>query len=208
MQGFIEQLQEWIDTHLNKKIIAIGLVSLLLVSFWLGKVYTQWHDTEGLTLAKPITPVEATTEKTPKTVSSKEIKVHVTGAVAKAGVYSFTTEDRIDDAVRVAGATANADLSQLNLAQRLSDGQKIVVPAYGESPVAPASGNASEGTLVNINTASEKELSTLPGIGETRAKAIIAYREEHGGFQQIEDLKEVSGIGEKSLEKLTPHVTL
>ena len=118
----------------------------------------------------------------------------------------------MDDAVRAAGATADADLSQLNLAQKLADGQKITVPAAGETP-APADNSApsdssQSGALVNINTATQEELETLPSIGEVRAQAIIAYREEHGGFRTTDELMEVSGIGEKIFADISPHITV
>lgn len=208
MQGFIGQLHEWIETHLTRRNIVIIVIALMLLAFWGGSVYhAKQEQGTALSLVKTTaTATESTADSTTASTPVSEVKVHVTGAVSKPGVYTLTTDDRIDDAVRLAGVTAEADLSKLNLAQRLSDGQKIVVPAYGETPATAIT--SSEEALININTATTNDLMKLPGVGEVRANAMIAYREAHGGFKTIEELKEVSGIGEKSFEQLKPHVTL
>ena len=106
------------------------------------------------------------------------------------------------------------EINLLNLASHLSDGQKIVVPKKGETP---ASGSVGQEALpqgesntdkISLNQATKEELKQLPSIGDKRADDIIAYRESHGGFKKIEDLKEVSGIGEKTYEKLKDKVSL
>lgn len=219
MAEWLSKLREWLELHTNWKSLGIVLVMIAVCAFFGGTVYENWQaDHAGLTLvdeASPTTPAENDTKKeTEATAVSGEVKVHVVGAVTAAGVYTLPADARVDDAVRAAGATANADLSQLNLAQKLADGQKITVPAVGESAAPASTSSVSENTqatpdvLVNINTATAEQLQNLPNIGEVRAKAIIDYREEHGGFKAIEELQEVSGIGEKTFEKLKAYVTV
>ena len=122
--------------------------------------------------------------------------------------------ERIYQAIEKASPKAEADINLLNLASRLSDGQKIVVPKKGEGlPSASTSQGVAptgEGNTdkVSLNQATKEELKTLPSIGDKRADDIIAYRESHGGFKKIEDLKEVSGIGEKTYDKLKDKVSL
>ncbi|MCI1934757.1 MAG: hypothetical protein GX481_03100 [Atopobium sp.] len=138
------------------------------------------------------------------------IVVDVEGAVALPGVYELSIEQpRVRDAVSMAnGLTAEADTSSLNLAELLSDGQKIYVPHQGEVlQAAPAdsavSSSASSGSSkVNINTAGSADLQTLSGVGEATAKAIIEDREQNGSFASIEDIMRVTGIGEKKFEKI------
>ncbi|MEK1828244.1 helix-hairpin-helix domain-containing protein [Priestia megaterium] len=135
--------------------------------------------------------------------------VDIKGAVQKPGVYQLPKDARVKDALAQAGgATKEADLRQLNLASKLQDEMAVYIPAAGEEipPSSPVSSISSSGTsndqpLVNINTANTDELQTLNGIGPSKASAIVSYREENGLFQTVEDLGQVSGIGEKSLEK-------
>ena len=219
MAEWLSKLREWLELYTNWKSLGIVLVMIAVGAFFGGTVYENWQaDHAGLTLvdeASPTTTAEDDTKKeTEATAVSGEVKVHVVGAVTAAGVYTLPADARVDDAVRAAGATANADLSQLNLAQKLADGQKITVPAVGESAAPASTSSVSENTqatpdvLVNINTATAEQLQNLPNIGEVRAKAIIDYREEHGGFKAIEELQEVSGIGEKTFEHLSAYVTV
>ena len=219
MAEWLSKLREWLELYTNWKSLGIVLVMIAVCAFFGGTVYENWQaDHAGLTLvdeASPTTTAEDDTKKeTEATAVSGEVKVHGVGAVTAAGVYTLPADARVDDAVRAAGATANADLSQLNLAQKLADGQKITVPAVGESAAPASTSSVSENTqatpdvLVNINTATAEQLQNLPNIGEVRAKAIIDYREEHGGFKAIEELQEVSGIGEKTFEHLSAYVTV
>jgi competence protein ComEA len=128
------------------------------------------------------------------------VTVHVTGAVESPGVYRLPLGARINDAVEKARPTDAADLSRLNLAARLEDGEKIVVPAYESSPrvmprePAGADGAEEGAATVDLNSATQAELETLPGIGPARAKSIIDYRAEHP-FRRVEDVMKVPGIG-------------
>ena len=149
-----------------------------------------------------------------------EVWVHVDGAVLTPGVYAVSTaKPRVKDAIDLAGGLASdADTTAINLAEQLADGQKIYIPHQGEAPVASpqaaetpagnpveASGQTSSG-LININSATEAELLTLPGVGEATAAAIVEERNNGGPFSAPEDIMRVSGIGEKKYEKMKEHI--
>jgi len=140
------------------------------------------------------------------------IIVDVAGWVRKPGVYEFSAGDRVIDAVNQAGgAKKGADLTSLNLAAPLADGTQVVVPKAGATTTG-ASGGATGGTsgvtLVNVNTATETELESLPGVGPVTAAAIIDYRTQNGPFATVDDLVDVSGIGPSTLEQMRPFVTV
>lgn len=217
MGEWFARLREWAEAHLTWKTLGIAIVAVAVLAFCGGNAYQDWRaQGEGLTLVKEesAAPETADTDDTASTSTETptEVVVHVTGAVNAPGVFTLPADARVDDAVRAAGATADADLSQLNLAQKLNDGQKIVVPKTGETAAASTSsestGEPESGALINLNTASQAELETLPSIGEVRAQAIIDYRETNGGFKSVEELKEVSGIGEKIYADVAPHITV
>ena len=143
----------------------------------------------------------------------KDIKVYVCGAVQRPDVYEISADSRIVDAVSAAGGFAiDAYPEAMNLAETVSDGSRIYVPTKEEvdalAVVYSDTGSGSGGTTsdstgrVNINTATLEELTTLPGIGDTRARAIIDYREQNGAFGNIEDIMKVTGIKEKSFSKI------
>lgn len=152
------------------------------------------------------------------------IYVDVTGAVKAPGVYTLPTGSRVFEAIALAGgAREDASLENLNQAGILQDGQQIRVyteeeaaqmAQQGSLPSLPGAETAAgqkesqEASKVNINTAGKEELMTLTGIGETRAEAILAYRQETGGFQAPEDLMQVEGIKEKTFEKLKDQITV
>lgn len=140
--------------------------------------------------------------------------VHIKGAVAKPGLYPVDGTTRWDEVVRLAGGlTADADVSAVNLALIATDQASLWIPEKGAAPAAQtappsAPGATSDAALVNINTATETELQTLSGIGPKKAADIIAYREANGNFAAIEDLKNVSGIGDKTYEALQDAITV
>lgn len=145
--------------------------------------------------------------------TDKPIVVHITGAVPRPGVYALPRGARIQDGISAAGGfLAEAEKTNINLAQSLEDGEKLDVPFIeGASPVlaTPVPEVVSSTTeLVNINTASIAELDTLPGIGPTTAQKIIDYREQNGAFRNIEDIVNVSGIGPASYERLKDLITV
>jgi competence protein ComEA len=145
------------------------------------------------------------------------LTVHVAGAVAKPGVYDLTAGARVIDAVEAAGGGApEADLNRLNLAAKVTDGQKVLVQRVGEAPAAGApgspdggsSGSADPSGLVNLNTATQPQLEALPGIGPALAEAIIVERERRGGFRSVNELRDVRGIGDKRFADLKNKVTV
>lgn len=149
--------------------------------------------------------------------ASGSVFVHVLGQVATPGLYEVPAGSRLVDVVAAAGGfTADADQGGVNLARTVADGEQVRVPAVGEAPPAPEGGGAAAGGtapgggagdgLVHLGTATATELETLPGVGPATSAAILAWRDEHGGFRTVDDLLEVSGIGEKTLEKLRPLV--
>ena len=138
------------------------------------------------------------------------IYIHILGSVARPGLYLLTDGDRALDAVGAAGGfTATADQSGLNLARLLVDGEQILVPEIGEEPAAGgAPGGPTAGGKVNINTADETALETLPRVGPAMAKRIIDWRTKNGRFTAVEDLMSVTGVGEKTFDELKELVTL
>jgi len=141
------------------------------------------------------------------------ILVDVAGWVRHPGVYEFASGDRVVDAIEAAGgARPGAELATLNLAAPLADGSQVLVPKRGEiavpgSATAPG-GSASGDALVNVNTASATDLEALPGVGEVIAQAIVDYRTQHGRFRTVDDLLDVSGIGDATLAEIRDLVTV
>jgi competence protein ComEA len=139
------------------------------------------------------------------------VLVDVAGWVRRPGVYEFTEGARVIDAIDAAGgARSGAVLEALNLAAPLTDGTQILVPREGQEGVAPApvTGGAVAGGLVNVNAALATELEELPGIGEVIAQRIIDYRTENGPFATVDELLDVSGIGDAILESIRELVTV
>lgn len=191
-----------------------GIIILLIICFCflVGKekgstepgVLKEQHETQ-VTLEEK----QESAEKEPTS-----IVVEVKGAVRKPGVYVFMAEDRVEEAIKRAGGfTSKADTVDINQAAKLEDSMMIYVRKKGEADkqgqtaAADTPGNEqSQG--VNVNQADAAELQTINGIGPAKAEAIIAYREEHGEFQQIEDLRNISGFGEKTIERLKNQLTV
>ena len=142
-----------------------------------------------------------------ETVKESTILVHVCGAVANEGVYELPEGSRVADAVEAAGGfSEDADRTYLNLAEPLEDGEQVRIYTGEEAEQQRAKDEASADGLININTAALEELMTLPGIGEARAQAIIAYRNVYGDFQEISDIMKVSGIKEAAYAKLKDRI--
>lgn len=155
------------------------------------------------------------------TATPSVVVVHVAGAVGKPGVVTLPAGSRVTTALeRAGGAARDADLARVNLARPLVDGEQVYVPRVGETDVpsalpdgdaggagAPsASGSTGSDTVVDLNAADAATLETLPGIGPALAERILAWREEHGRFAAVEDLLDVSGIGDAKFADLQPRV--
>lgn len=144
-----------------------------------------------------VNPIE-TIENLP---SDDKIVVDVKGEVTRPGIYEVTSDSRIHDVIELAGGfSVEADQSHVNLAQKVHDEMMIIVPKIGEE--SSITGISSSSNKVRINYATQDEIETLPGIGPSKAQAIIQYRDEHGFFNSVEDLLNISGIGEKTLENM------
>jgi len=182
----------------------------------------QANNSEQNLFPELIEPVEAPNEEVipEQSVAPALLIVDVKGAVHHPGVYTLEDGDRIIDAITAAGGyVPEADSRTLNHAMKLTDEFLIYVPLIGEeipegeaSPVIgtanQASSQSSKDGVININTADESQLMTIPGIGPAKANAIINYRNDHGPFKAPESLMDVSGIGKKTFEKFESQITV
>jgi len=160
-------------------------------------------------------PFPTATSSTSPSPAGREVVVDVAGKVRRPGVVTLPVGSRVIDAIRRAGgAQGAADLSSVNLARVLVDGEQILVgrspvPAAGTAGAGPATGGSSgSGGQVSLNQASLEQLEGLPGVGPVTAQKIIDWRTEHGAFSSLDELLDVDGIGDKTLAELTPHLTL
>jgi len=199
---------EMFDFSKREKIL-LGLLLVLIISVVTISYYAFFRKEPEVAFKlqeEPAIPVTAP-------VQTQKIVVHVAGAVKNPGVYTLEEGQRVKDAIEVAGGPLpEADLLRLNLAQKLQDEDKLYVPKIGETPEQPEQENISYGATVgivtkndgkiNINTADETELIKLPGIGPATAQKIIDYRKTNGSFKSIEEIKNVSGIGDKKFEQI------
>ncbi|HEM3467304.1 TPA: helix-hairpin-helix domain-containing protein [Streptococcus suis] len=216
IKTYIEMLKEY------KWQIALPAVAGLLLTTFLIFSQPAKSDQTGLT---DLPQTEQTSnsselvEETSTEVSEEpsQLVVDVKGAVAKPGLYTLEADARVNDAVEAAcGLTSQADPKSINLAQKLSDEAVVYVASKDENISVVASTTASSAmsqeekntSLVNLNTATEADLQTISGIGAKRATDIIAYREANGGFKSVDDLNNVSGIGDKTMESIRPYVTV
>ena len=190
----------------KRKVIIMAAVLLLLAGC------SKEAEKEQVRLAevKEDTSQDAETEDTEE--KQETIYVHVCGEVVNPGVYRLHTGSRIYEALEAAGGLSDeASAEALNQAEQIEDGQQIYVPSREEKEqqiLENQSADPEEDGKVNLNTASKEQLKTLNGIGEVKATAIIQYREEHGGFQKIEELMEVEGIKEGTFQKIMDQIKI
>lgn len=210
----------WSKREIQLLIMLIGCV-VLLISTLLYVVMTHNPDQAGTGGEVPLPDIaqeeaDGLLQKQDDTVNEPgEIVIDVKGAVHAPGIYHLPADARVYEAIEAAGgATDEADIARLNMADFLTDGMAVIVPKEGEEAdgLLPASGSANGGDTaagkVNVNRATEAELQTLSGIGPAKAAAIIKEREENGPFQTVDDLTRVTGIGEKTLENLRDDITV
>ena len=147
-----------------------------------------------------------------KSEERKKVFVYVCGEVQASGVYELEQDSRVFEAIAKAGGlTENAAAEAVNQARVVVDGEQIYVPSLDEVKGAGVVSEVTERTddgKININTAEKEELMTLTGVGEAKAQSIIAYREEHGGFQSIEELMQIEGIKEGVFNKIKEDITI
>lgn len=216
IKTYIEMLKEY------KWQIALPAVAGLLMATFLIFSQPAKSDQTGLTDFSQPQQSSSSQEQLEEvsTEASEEptqLVVDVKGAVAKPGLYTLEADARVNDAVEAAGGlTSQADPKSINLAQKLSDEAVVYVASKDENISVVTSTTASSAmsqdekntSLVNLNTATETDLQTISGIGAKRAADIIAYREANGGFKSVDDLNNVSGIGDKTMESIRPYVTV
>ena len=190
---------------------AMAVLLVIGVVVWLG-INARSDESSGM--PEPAALSDAPSEE------PSEIIVSVIGEVAEPGLKTLEPGARVADALDAAQPLPGAETMALNHAQRLSDGQQLHILPSGAAPPpapgepAPAGGNSSgpgggaSGSGVSLNSATAEELTELKGVGEVTAQAIVAYREEHGGFKNVEELLEVSGIGPAKLAQLKDQVQL
>jgi competence protein ComEA len=206
-------VKDWLIDH-KISLMAAVFIALGGVYYFYGNDFGGPADTNTLGIEGKIQAEEKDTENN-KTADQKEqsetIMVDVKGQIKQPGVYQANTRERVIDVVsRAGGLTDKADEGQVNFAEHVQDEMIIYIPAKGEegllSPVStggnPASAGSQKESKININKADETELQNLPGIGPAKAAAIIEYRNTSGPFKAVEDLKNISGIGDKTFEKL------
>jgi competence protein ComEA len=214
-------IRERLDTLSRGELAGLAVIVVAVLAgagLWYSRSLPKPIQVAVTPAASPVAPVSGSASATP---TGAPLIVDVTGWVKAPGVYEFDPGARVIDAVdRAGGPRDGADLSLLNLAAPLTDGQQILVPKEGAAPAAPGTvpgaapgtvpgaAPGTTGTQVNINTADATALETLNGVGEVLAAAIVTYRDEHGPFTSVDQLEEVPGIGPSTLEELRDQVTI
>ncbi|WP_276620768.1 helix-hairpin-helix domain-containing protein [Syntrophomonas wolfei] len=204
--------------NIDKRYLTAGSLILLVLVFMAGFKYAEFRYRDS---AEKLEIIEVNPAEKPEHLEDSLIQVYVCGEVKKPGVYQLKENERVYQAVEMAGPEDKADLRLIDMARPLVDGESIVVPGEGELAVevagmqttsqlrvsspAPPGGSAK----VNINKAPASELADkLNGIGPALSQRIVDYREANGAFEKIEDIKNVSGIGEKKFEAIKEHITV
>ncbi len=195
-----------------KENIIIILLALLILGGLGYRAYQAWHvpDREKFEIAKSTEEdYRKEDEKDENEEKVKDIVVHVAGGVKSSGVYNLREGSRVFDAVEAAGGfKEDAVEDAVNLAAGLYDGQQVYIPIEGEEHLPAGVADPGYTQKININTASQKDLETLPGIGSVKAQAIMQDRETSGPFKSVEEVTRVTGIGEKTLESIRDLVTI
>ncbi len=192
----------------NKKIVIAGGCILALIIVFAGFFALNYKNNKALEELKALSDQEENSEEI-EAEDNQTLIVDIGGEVKNPMIAQLPTGSRIGDAITAAGGTTEkADLSNINRAQVLEDGQKIYIPSTDDSNSQASINGSSSSTAsssnqkVNINTATDEQLRTLSGVGPATAEKIINFRTKEGAFKSIEDLKNVDGIGDKTFEKL------
>lgn len=219
----VKRMDRWAGKLLGHKAVVVAILVVIAAASGLAMASFGGHsssvsfersDEASVSDVHRAGDASSDDESSAKSSSAAEVYVDVDGAVVRPGVYRLKDGARVSQAIDAAGGlTAEADVTGLNRASKVADGQKIYVPKVGEQQTVSADGGADGGAvlasgandvagLVNINTASAAELQTLSGIGPSMAQSIIDERTKNGAFASVDDLMRVSGIGEKKLAKI------
>ena len=213
---------------LKKEKVWILLVAIMFIAYMIYYIYDKFFESEEYIINNEFlmygTENELnSTNKGSEIKSQNKIVIHIIGEVENEGIVHIEEGARIIDAVDAAGGLTNlADISKVNLAYELKDGQMVKIPSIenNEESIDFVLSNSGEGTIVgdtsndsginkiNINKATIEELQTLPGIGKSTAEKIINYRKENGEFFEIDDIKNVSGIGESKFNSIKDRITV
>lgn len=223
----VKRMDRWADKLLGHKAVVVAILVVIAAASGLAMasfnsrssgVSFEHSDEASASDVRGSGDASPDDESSAKSSSAAEVYVDVDGAVVRPGVYRLKEGARVSQALDAAGGlTVEADVTGLNRASKITDGQKIYVPTVGEQQAAAAVGGAessaattpgagSSSGLVNINTASAAELQTLSGIGPSMAQSIIDERTKNGAFASVDDLMRVSGIGEKKLAKIKDYI--
>lgn len=220
LTGLINKLRSHLSTYFGMTLAQLGVIVALLLVVLAGAGVLFWLNRPQPVVIKEVSESKERTKPHPSTTEAPPLQVHVVGAVQEPGVYQLKEGLRASDALQAAGGPQpDADLNIVNLAARLRDGQRLYIPKKGEvvpgssasdSPLAPGDPliNQGDSAAVDLNNATPEQIDSLPGIGPVLAKRIIEYRESHGGFRSVADLKKVEGIGAKKYEDLKDRVTV
>lgn len=213
-------------TKNQKILIAIFVaIAVLLLGYTLWNLYSDNNSENTYEEDLMINSTNTNENKSdPIDVAPEKIVVYIVGSVKKPGIIELNADSRVSDAVELAGGLLeDADTSKINLAFKLEDGQKITIPSVNDKTdknstyedyisndpgdmISHSSSNSSKNAKVNINSATQTELETLPGIGPSIAAKIISYRNENGKFKTVEDLKNVSGIGDSKFNNVKAYI--
>jgi len=207
--GVRRRLEDLVGRRRDVRVVAllVMIVGVVALALWMRGAPAK--------IAPPATSGASFTPSAESPAPEGGIVVHVGGAVKRAGIFELEPGARVADALKLAVTRPNADLNALNLAELVVDGAKIDVPRRGETGVSaqgssPSTSTSTEstGAVVNVNTADETLLDTIPEVGPATAQAIIEYRTQIGSFTSVEQLIEVTGIGPATLEAMRPFVTV
>jgi competence protein ComEA len=218
----MQQLRALAAHKIRIAIIAVVIGVGLLAQSWINQTSTKpiaaLAPEQGLAESLPEDGGEIFDEPMPTATAPEAVIVYVSGAVRAPDVYSLPAEARVKDLVLAAGGFApEAAAEQINLAERLRDGEHIHIPRQGDLTLPQSSGEAGGGTQdaapdsagpIDINTAGAAELDTLPGVGQTLAQRIIEHRSANGPFTSVEELRNVKGIGPALFAQIAPLVTV
>ncbi|MER7134422.1 ComEA family DNA-binding protein [Streptosporangium saharense] len=161
----------------------------------------------GAVPEKGASPSTAVRAGAPEAVETPKVTVHVTGKVRRPGVITLPGGSRVTDALQAAGGVrGKASAGSLNLARRVVDGEQIVVGGPGPSGAVVTAPADPATVVLDLNTATPQQLEQLPGVGEVLARRIVEYRDGHGGFLRVEQLREISGIGDRKYAELKDRV--
>lgn len=204
---------------LNKKQKIIVVVLIIIMCIVIGYYIISKTEKYDYSDIEKISNIIEEDQEVDDNIIENKIVIHITGEVEEEGVIELEKGARISDAIEEAGGTTEeADLSNVNLAYSLSDGQKVKIPNINEKDEEIIvveekagdniiiEGNKSKEEKININKAAQTEIETLLGIGPSTALKIITYRNEHGKFKNIEDIKNVSGIGDSKFENIKEYI--